>query len=397
MDTAAIVICSAVLKAASFRGAARQLGCPVPTIASAFRRVEADLAVDLAFQSGAGLTITFEARRLAPELADIASLVLSLLGWNAASEDGYRHAARHPLSFMALQRFIETIAAGSIRAAARRIGMGQPQLTRQLTLLEDRIGSPLLVRTPEGCHSTAIGERVSTIADELLRRWTVLTSTSAHDFRRHVTTLRLGSIVPLGHESQIAHMLAALVAAWKQPGRRMHLMLKSSTAEELITELKAGRLDFALIDMVANVADLDGIEISRSRLSAIGPPGFLARYGSVTEALNRGLVALPTARSGLRNAVKDLLNERRGRSDQTPENFTEIDSIPVIINLVRDHGYLSVMPRVSVEGIIGGIEVAELPAEFGLPIYLAWVKNRDLKRLGDELIKDLHALLSVGA
>lgn len=119
--------------------------------------------------------------------------------------------------------------------------------------------------------------------------------------------------------------------------------------------------------------------------------------GSVTEALNRGLVALPTARSGLRNAVKDLLDERRGRSDQTPENFTEIDSIPVIINLVRDHGYLSEMPRVSVEGIIGGIEVAELPAEFDLPIYLAWVKNRDLKRLGDELIKDLHALLSVGA
>ncbi|WP_370676791.1 LysR family transcriptional regulator [Pleomorphomonas sp. PLEO] len=375
---------------ASLRGAARALERPIGSVAAAFRRVEAALAVDLAFAAGSSLTFTFEARRIGTDLSHIASLAMKIARGDEL-EEGRRLAAARPLSLLALQHLVDTLDAGSIRTAARRLGIGQPQLSRQLAHLEDKLGTRLLDRSAEGCRPTADGERVAALASELLARWTLLTSTSARDFRRQITTLRLGSIVPLGHESQIARMLADLVAVWRQPGRRSHLMLKSSTAEELISELKAGRLDFVLVDMVIASDDLQGIEIDRSRLAVVGPVGFRERCRDPVEALRREPVAVPTARSGLRRAVHDLLDAGGERSDQTPANFTEIDSIPVIINLVREHGYLSVLPKVSVDGVIGGIEAVELSAAFDLPICLAWVKARDLGQIAAEIIRDIRS------
>ena len=390
MDTAALIICDSVLRAASLRGAARTLDRPTGSVAAAFRRVEAALAVDLAFAAGSSLTFTFEARRIGRDLAQIADLAVALWGDDEA-ERGRQWAAARPLSLLALQHFVDALAAGSIRTAARRLGVGQPQLSRQLARLEEKLGTRLLDRNAGGCRPTPAGERVAALASELLGRWTLLTSTSARDFRRQVATLRLGAIVPLGHESQIAHMLADLVAAWRQPGRRSHLMLKSSTAEDLISELKAGRLDFALVDMLVPGPDFDSVEIGCSRLAVVGAAGFRSRSPDPVEALRREPVAVPTARSGLRRAVRDLLEAGGERSDQTPANFTEIDSIPVIINLVREHGYLSVLPKVSVDGVIGGVDAVELPAAFDLPVCLAWMRARDLGQIAAEIIRDIRA------
>lgn len=388
MDTAALVICDSVLREASLRGAARALGRPVGSVAAAFRRVEAALAVDLAFAAGPGLTLTFEARRIGPELTRVAGLVEALIGGDGA-EDARRQAAARPLSLLSLRHFLDTLDAGSIRTAARRIGVGQPQLSRQLARLEEKLGTPLIERGAGGCRPAPAGDRAAALIVDLLASWSALTGTAARDFRRRIATLRLGSVVPLGHESRIARMLADLVAAWRQPGRPGHLMLKSATAEELISELKAGRLDFVLIDMAAAGAGLDGIEIGRSRLAVVGPAGFRDRCGDPVAALSREPVAVPSARSGLRRAVRDLFEAAGARGDQTPANFTEIDSIPVIVNLVREHGYLSVLPQISVDGVIDGIDAVALPAAFDLPICLAWEKGRDLAALAAEIVRDI--------
>ena len=182
MDTAALIICDSVLRAASLRGAARALDRPTGSVAAAFRRVEAALAVDLAFAAGSSLTFTFEARRIGRDLAQIADLAVAIWGDDLA-ESGRQWAAARPLSLLALQHFVDALAAVSIRTAARRLGVGQPQLSRQLARLEEKLGVRLLDRNAGGCRPTPAGERVAALASELLGRWTLLTSTSARDFR----------------------------------------------------------------------------------------------------------------------------------------------------------------------------------------------------------------------
>lgn len=425
MDTAALVTCDIVLAERSFRGAARRLGRPVATVASAVRRIEADLSIDLVQGAGNSLSITLEARRLADTFARLRDGILVMLGDDGlatrSADERLRRAAATAVPLAALRHLCVTLEAGSIRGAALRIGMGQPQLARQLKRLEQHFGRDLVERHQDGSRATPEGQRIADLAVELLTEWQGLIATAARDFRRRDRTIRFGSIVPLGHESQIARMLANLLAHWEngpvgsatgasktpsaappRPGRpaevQRPLFLSSGTAEELVADLKARRLDFALVDATAETMGLDGIPIGASPLCLVGPCGF-ARDREPLDILLDERVAVPSARSGLRSLVRSMLDGLRPghgdpmpdgtRFDRTPANFSEVDSLPVIINLVRDHGFVSVLPQPSVNGIGGDIEWLAL--DVWLPLWLVWLPSRDLASTAERIAAILRA------
>jgi LysR family transcriptional regulator, regulator of abg operon len=62
---------------------------------------------------------------------------------------------------------------GSLRAAARNLGVAQPSLTRGLSELEREIGAPLFERRPKGMIVTPLGEafvrRVTAILNDVRR------------------------------------------------------------------------------------------------------------------------------------------------------------------------------------------------------------------------------------
>jgi DNA-binding transcriptional LysR family regulator len=429
MDTAALVTCDFVLAERSFRGAARRLGRPVATVASAVRRVEVDLSVDLVQGEGNSLSITLEARRLSDTFAHLRDGILAMFGDDGRAPDGreagspdarLRRAAATAVPLAALRHLCVTLEAGSIRGAALRIGMGQPQLARQLKRLEHHFGRDLIERHQDGSRATPEGRRIADLAAALLTEWQSLIATAARDFRRRDRTIRFGSIVPLGHESQIARMLANLLAHWENgpggsdrastagaatPARgsrptemQRPLFLSSGTAEELVADLKTRRLDFSLVDASAEAMGLAGIPIGASPLCLVGPRGF-ARGRTPLDILLDERVAVPSARSGLRSLVRSMLEGLQPghggpvpdgtRFDRTPANFSEVDSLPVIINLVRDHGFVSVLPQPSVNGIGGAIE--SQPLDVWLPLWLVWLPSRDLAPTAERIAAILRA------
>lgn len=57
----------------------------------------------------------------------------------------------------AMQAFVQVVDSGSFSAAARRLNVGQPALSKSIALLEDRLGVKLLVRTTRGLAPTEAG------------------------------------------------------------------------------------------------------------------------------------------------------------------------------------------------------------------------------------------------
>src|SRR4051794_7137017 len=57
----------------------------------------------------------------------------------------------------AMQAFVQVVDSGSFSAAARRLGVGQPALSKSIAQLEDRLGVKLLVRTTRGLRPTEAG------------------------------------------------------------------------------------------------------------------------------------------------------------------------------------------------------------------------------------------------
>src|SRR6201993_5328374 len=71
----------------------------------------------------------------------------------------------------AMEAFVLVVDAGSLSAAARRLNVGQPAVSKLIAQLEDRLGVKLLARTTRGLTATEAGlnyyERVRQVIEEI--------------------------------------------------------------------------------------------------------------------------------------------------------------------------------------------------------------------------------------
>jgi DNA-binding transcriptional LysR family regulator len=142
LDIATILTIHSLLSTCSIRETARLEGRAASTVSAALERMESALAIPLLRREGTVLSLTLEAQKRMKLFDEMTSLCRSLL---AVAGDP---AIRPTIRFSALIRFVAAAKTGSIRAAAKELDVGQPQLTRQLSELERNLDCALLLRTP---------------------------------------------------------------------------------------------------------------------------------------------------------------------------------------------------------------------------------------------------------
>src|ERR1700735_2092466 len=65
--------------------------------------------------------------------------------------------AEHMDRMAAMEAFVVVVDTGSFSAAARRLNVGQPAVSKSVAQLEERLGVKLLVRTTRGLTATGAG------------------------------------------------------------------------------------------------------------------------------------------------------------------------------------------------------------------------------------------------
>lgn len=365
MDILTLHLAEAVLRHRSIRAVARQAGRAPSTVSGAVSRVEAAIAVPLIRREGANLVLTIEAEQRAPHFARLAGAIRALLAPAAP--------ARVPaIRIAALARLAAVAHAGSIRAAARRVGVGQPQLARQMADLERMLGLPLLARTPGGTTLSERGRAILPLAEAVVEDWEGIASAAANRFRRDMATWRIGTVLPLGHESSIARMLARLTVMWAHERRRHPLLMSSHTADELMIGLKSRRLDLIVVDHARIPREFLSLPLATTPLALVGRRDVLAPDADMPALLRRHALVLPSARSGIRQESMAYLTRILGERGARDLPLVELDSIPVIINLVAEHGYLSVLPLDSVTRLPFALNHVSLAPDHMQRLVLAW-------------------------
>ncbi len=137
-----------------------------------------------------------------------------------------------------LLTFLEVYRAGSLSAAAQRLGVTQPAVTGQLARLEEQVGEPLFVRTRRGVTPTqraaVLASRVGTHVDGLR---------GALDPAD--TEPVLGGTVRIGGAAEFMTLLVIpVLAGLARRGVRVHTTL--GLADDLLSELAADRLDLVV-------------------------------------------------------------------------------------------------------------------------------------------------------
>lgn len=228
---------------------------------------------------------------------------------------------------------------GSLRAAAERLGVTQPSLTKAMRRLEDEVGAKLLDRTARGVTLTVYGETV-------LRHAHAITA-SVREAHEEVAALKqgLGGRVRIGAgPSWQRSVLPEAIKAFREDWPRVHLEIAGGMDDQLKARLRAGELDLVLAAMPAPapvepdlmgralIDDEYGI-IARAAHPLAGNPGPIA----LSELLGQPWI-LPSRRSML---VLRLAAIFQANGLPPPEPIVESDINPLKLRLMQEADYLS--------------------------------------------------------
>jgi LysR family nitrogen assimilation transcriptional regulator len=252
-----------------------------------------------------------------------------------------------------LRYFREVAAQRSFSAAARRLNVAQPALSRQVRALEEDLGLPLLIRTARGVHVTEAGERLRETADFVLR--------FLADVRTDLRTLSAepsGNLL-LGLPPSVAYLLAPrLLERTRAEYPLLNLRIIEGLSVFLMDWLESGRVDLAVLTDAGHTQGrrLERVALAEEEMVLAGTPGLLgARGPTVTHA---DLEALPLILSaGFRAVIQPWL--AMGRLELQGE--TELDSIVVTREVVRRGLFCTIVPYGMIHADVAAGELRALP------------------------------------
>ncbi|MDR5762911.1 LysR substrate-binding domain-containing protein [Caballeronia sp. LZ035] len=174
----------------------------------------------------------------------------------------------------AMETYVSVVEAGSFSAAAKRLKLGQPAVSKSITQLEERLGVRLLLRSTRGLTPTDAGQRFY----EHARRAIEEVDLAEHVARDASTglsgVLRISAAVTFAR----LHILPALKTFLdRHPNLQIDIVLDDRT----IDLLEKG-VDVALRMGSLDDSTMTARRIAQSRRLVVGTPAYLAEAGVPT-------------------------------------------------------------------------------------------------------------------
>ena len=375
MHLGALFIASHVLTTGSVRETARRFRLSPSTVSAAIHNLEVELAIKLTERTSGELVTLLASGRVLEGLEPITAAIgevgqVSGHDSVAAAEVYEAWASRIPIKIVTMERFLEVADQGSINRAARRLRLGQPQLSLQLANLEKFFGHRLFERQAQGSVLTEEGRRAYQIFMAISQAWNDLKSAADERYRRTARSLRIGSIIPTGSESWVARCLGLLVSEWNARRSNNAISLVSMTADDLREALKSGRIDVAILDSVFGLDDFRHRELLQTDMVVIAPPQ--STEMTVADLVAGHAICMPSPRTGLGHAAMAFSHERAPDRRLRSRDITAADSLPVIVDLVANHGYVSFLGRVSAMPIADKVRIVDLDEALPMSYHVAF-------------------------
>ncbi|OWV74744.1 LysR family transcriptional regulator [Rhizobium sp. R634] len=374
MHLGALFIANHVLTSGSIRDTARRFQLSPSTVSTAIRNLETELAMKLTERTAGELVTLLASDRVREGLEPIAAAIAQLgqlTGHDSAAADAYQAwASRIPVKIVTIERFLEVADQGSINRAARRLRLGQPQLSLQLANLEKFLDARLFERQAQGSVLTEEGRRAYQIFVTISQAWDDLKASADERYRRTARSLRIGSIIPTGSESWVARCLGSLVSEWNARRSNNTISLVSMTADDLREALKSGRIDVAILDSVFGLESFRHRELLQTDMVVIAPPQ--STEMTVADLVAGHAICMPSPRTGLGHAAMAFSAERAPNRRFRSQDITAADSLPVIVDLVANHGYVSFLGRVSAMPIADKVRIVDLDEHVPMSYHVAF-------------------------
>jgi DNA-binding transcriptional LysR family regulator len=183
-----------------------------------------------------------------------------------------------------LYHFVQIVECGSLSAAARRVHLTQPALSRNLRLLEEEIGARLFVREGRGLRLTAAGRALRARAGAVLDELASLSQRVRRAAERDYFDLKLGAV-----DSVATYLLPEVLEKLQRDFPELVVRLRVARSRELLEGVRHGSLDLAVVASSGPPPDVDAQVIGPYTLRYYGRKD---RFAALSRA--RSIASLAT-------------------------------------------------------------------------------------------------------
>lgn len=262
---------------------------------------------------------------------------------------------RHVRSFIAVAEEL------NFGRAARRLGLSQPPLSKQIQALESAIGVPLFERSRNGVRLTKGGEAALREAYRLVEQAERVQQAARQAEAGEKGQLTIGYLPSAFYE-----VLPQLLTRFREKWPDVEVSLKEFNTAGAVQELRNGRIDAAVIRMAQTVEPLESL-LLRSEQCFVALPAAHALAKSAVlrlEDLAGQTFVVPSSQAFPRyyNAILEAFVKARVR----PRFHHEALSIATLLAVVASGLAVSLVPRSLQDSPTNG--VAFVPLVETIPI-----------------------------
>lgn len=277
---------------------------------------------------------------------------------------------------------------GSFTRAAEEIPIAQSALSRHMRLLEEELGTTLLVRTGRGVSLTEQGEFFCEHVRSVLAQLEETRQSLKSWYDNPAGLVRIG-MTP----TAISGMATMVLEQLTQRYADIHVRLSEGLSATLTEWLAAGRLDLAIVFEQPGNAALEAEKIASEELCLLVPAGFDCPDPVSIEEIAQYKLIAPFAKKGIRNRMADSFKKAGLEFDVT----YQIDALSAIKNLVISGAGVSILWRSAVRREVesGELEIRQIASDdmrFGVFIlYSKGAQHSRAARAAASVIREIAA------
>lgn len=233
--------------------------------------------------------------------------------------------------------FVKATEYGSLTRAAEACNMGLAGASRRMTMLEHRLKSPLLERSPKGVELTPAGKTLLVHAKALLLQLNQLQA----DMDDHAAGLK-GQVHVVASTSAMAQFLPDDLARFSQNNTEVRLIVEERWSTQIISSMLAGEADVGIVMEGQSMEGLETYPYRTDRLAVVIPRDHvLAHHASIPfiDVLNYDLIALESGSSMMR-----LLADQAARAEKGLRLRIQVRGFEVVCRTVQSGLGIGLLP-----------------------------------------------------
>lgn len=248
---------------------------------------------------------------------------------------------KHLWNLNRLHTFVEVAKSGSLKAAALKLGIPQPAISRQIARLESECRGRLFDRTGRGMVLTELGSKTLPLVERILAEADALTESIATTAGMPFGDVRIGMLPSL-----YRHVGVPLFFAVRERFPGVRLRFFEGSAGQIDQWLSLGDLDLGLPYRYETSTGPEGDPVISADSCLVGPArDRLTSADSVPFRALDGLpLILPSAPSGVRTTLDRLAREQKIELNIV----VEADSTQLQTTIVAQGGAYTVLPELAI-------------------------------------------------